>query len=127
MLSSQDYNAIEQICNSSFGRSSTTRSPSVSIKTRLLREDQIEITYTSVVNFATEEGLFDQTRKLEEESVGSVADFIKDLKKKFKESTGSALKVKMISSNPSMELVNLNVFSPMRTSYFRNKCVYEIS
>ena len=51
MLSSQDYNAIEQICNSSFGRSSTTRSPSVSIKTRLLREDQIEITYTSVVNF----------------------------------------------------------------------------
>tara|TARA_Y100000034_G_C6863197_1_gene393124 strand:+ start:542 stop:925 length:384 start_codon:yes stop_codon:yes gene_type:complete len=120
MLSTTDARAIEQSIDVTWGKSSTVKSPSTAIRAKLFNADTLSVVYTTIVNFASEKSLRDQTVQLDEESSKTVKNYITELKKNFKKITGDTLKLKEVSSEPAIELISYNQFSPLRTAYYRN-------
>ena len=68
MLNFEENNVLGQILNDTYGKSSTTVSPTMSIKGSL-QGDILTLKYTTVVNLASERNLRDQVRVCEDESV----------------------------------------------------------
>jgi hypothetical protein len=120
MLSTSEVNVLGQILNDTWGQSTRGdfRTPTMSIRS-LLEGDNLSCTYTTVVHLASERNLRDQVRVFEEESVSLIRDYIKLLKKEFKEYAGRALKVKELNSNDSVELITASPFTPRKTAYYR--------
>jgi hypothetical protein len=76
-------------------------------------------TYTTVVNLASERNLRDQVKVFEDESVKLLKDYIKELKRKFKDYSGRTLKVKDLGTRDSVELITTSPFTPRKTAYYR--------
>ncbi len=130
MLSIQETNVLGQIFDDTWGRSTTNasnRSPTHIVKCRLVGEGQVTVDYTCVVTFASESGLRDQKAVFENESVEATKDAVKRMKSKFKENAGRALKVKELSTNDSIEIINTSPHNPRKTAYYRRKSVLEVA
>ena len=120
MLSIADTRAIEQCIEVTWGRSSTVESPSTAIRASLINVDTLSVAYTTIVNFASEKSLREQTDRLEEESAKTIKNYVSELKKNFKKITGESLRLKFAKSDPVIEMINYNQFSPLRTAYYKN-------
>ena len=120
MLSTSEVNFLGQILNDTWGQSSRGdfRTPTMSIRTTL-QGDNLSCTYTTIVHLASERNLRDQVRVFEEESVGLIKDYIKSIKKEFKDSAGRALKVKELNSSDNVELITASPYTPRKTAYYR--------
>ena len=129
MLSMQEVNVLGQIFDTTWGRSSTARtgSPIHSIKCYLVNDAQICIDYTTVVTFASESSLRDQKAAFENESVQVTRNVVKNTKKQFKDGSGRALKLKELSTDDSIEIINVSPYSPRKTAYYRRKTILEVS
>jgi hypothetical protein len=66
-------------------------------------------------------------RRLAEESIKIISDFVVKAKKAYKESADEALRLKEESSVDSIELIGLNQYSPVKRAYYRRNTVYSIS
>ena len=126
MLSIADSNAIGQICDETFGKSSTTKSSSSSVVAKLENSNTLRIVYTVIVNFASEKSLHDQIVQLDEENAKIVKDYVSNLKKDFKKIMEKRLPLKHVSSEPQIELIAYNQFSELRTAYYRNTSLFEL-
>ena len=126
MLSIADTNAIGQICDETFGKSSTTKSPSSSVVAKIENSDTLKVVYTVIVNFASERSLRDQVEQLDEENAKIVKDYISKLKKDFKKIMDKSLALKHTSSEPQIEMIAYNQFSELRTAYYRNTSLFEL-
>ena len=111
MLSFQEINALGQILNTTWGGTSTSVSPTCSIK------------HTNIVMGINPR---DQVREQERESVEMLKQFVKNLEKSFKESTGKSLKLKEIGSDDSVEMISMSPHNPKRTAYYRRKTSFRI-
>ena len=120
MLSSSEINFLGQILNDTWGQSTRGdfRSPTMSIRTSL-QGDRLSCVYTTIVHLASERNLRDQVKVFEEESVKLINDYIKELKKEFKASSGKAIKLKELSSSDNVELITASPFTPRKTAYYR--------
>ena len=120
MLSSSEINALGQCLNDDWAGSTMGdfRSPVMSIKTSV-SGDVLTCTYTTIVNLASERNLRDQVKVFEDESIKLLKDYVAELKKKFKQSTGRALKVKQLGTRDSVELITASPFTPRKTAYYR--------
>jgi len=140
MLSSEDVNAIGQLINSTFGYSSTGETTykvpaGRSIKSHLSGEsgkDQLIVKFVTIVTInEPERRLLDPknpvAREVERESIALTKDYIDNLKKAYKDGTGKTLKCKEANSTDSIELINYNMFSPVRQVYYRRNTVYDVS
>ena len=117
MLSVEEVNALGNILNSTFGKSGNrgeTRSLTGSIEGNTLI-----LKFLSVVQFASESSLREQTDRIAEESVKLLAEAVTNIKKQFKEATGNTLKVKEDGSSDSVEVVSGSVHSPRKIAYYR--------
>lgn len=121
-----DYNALGQVLDTTWGRSSTPKTASYSVKFTL-HGDQLTASYQAIVNFASEKEMIVMKRTYEEESVAVISEIIKNIKAAYKDMTGQSLSVKEDSSSTSIEIIGFNVHNPKRTAYYRRKTVFEIA
>ena len=126
MLSMRQTDAIGQIINDTWGRSSTPKSASSSLGVKLTGENTLSMTYTTIVTFATESSLHDQRRKLDEESAEVCEKKSKDIKRLFKQATGDTLKLTEMSSDDSLEMIYFNQYSPLRRAYYRRRVLFKM-
>lgn len=121
-----DFNALGQVMDTTWGRSSTPKTASYSVKLTMLGPDRIEASYAAVVNFGTERQMIEMKRHYAEESVSITDAVMKSIKSNYKELTGETLTAKEHASVDSIEIINFNVHNPRRTAYYRRKTVFEI-
>lgn len=123
-----DYNALGQAIDTTWGRSSTPKTASFSVKLSLVGQDKIMVSYAAIVNFGTERQMIEMKRSYASEADSVVSEMINRVKKNYKELSGSTLSAKMVkeSQSDSLEIVNLNVHNAKRTAYFRRKVFFEI-
>jgi hypothetical protein len=127
MLSFEEINVIGQITNSTWGNWSTKRNPGISIKCSLSSAvpdegpDILTLQYTTVVNLTSDSqrSMRDAVAIYEDESIRASNDYLKDMKKDFKEAMGRSLKLKEIDTYDSVELITMSPYSPKRTAYYR--------
>lgn len=125
MLSMQEINILGQILNSTFGASSTTVSPTFSIK-YTMQGDVIVFTYTTICNIVMGINPRDQVREQERASVEILKDYVKNVEKAYKQAAGSALKLKELGSDDSVEMLTMSPHNPKRTAYYRRKTSFKI-
>lgn len=121
-----DYNALGQAIDTTWGRSSTPKTASYSVKLTMLGPDRLLASYAAVVNFGTERQMIDMKRRYSEESESITAEVLKGVKANYKELCGESLSAKELDSTDSLEIINFNVHNPRRTAYYRRKTVFEI-
>lgn len=122
----EKVNILGQILDTTFGRSSTSKSPTFSIKTTM-SGDKITVMYTTIVNLVTDRVMRDQVKEEERVSEKLIGDFMDEVKKEFKARAGSALKVKKGDSTDEIELISMSAYSPKRTAYYRRRAVYTVA
>ncbi len=140
MLSSEDVNAIGQLIDTTFGYSSTGEKTfqvpaGRSITCKLSGEsgeDNLVVKFVTVITLhESERNLLDPknaaAREAERESVKMTKDYVDSLKKSYREAVDKTLKLKETSSTDSIELVNYNIYSPVRKVYYRRNTVYNVS
>ena len=123
-----NINAIGQIIDTTFGRSSTPKCQSYSVKFSMPGYGRLAVSYAAVVNFGSERRMIDVQKNYKEEAESIIAAAIKNIKQHYKELTDETLYVKLIpnSISDSTEIINLNVHNAKRTAYIRRKAIYEI-
>lgn len=121
-----DYNALGQAIDTTWGRSSTPKTASYSVKLTMLGPDRLLASYAVIVNFGTERQMIEMKRRYAEESQTVIAEVLKNVKSNYKQLAESALSTKELESSDSLEIINVNVHNPRRTAYYRRKTVLEI-
>lgn len=121
-----DYNALGQATDTTFGRSSTPKSSSFSVKMSMLGPDRLLVSYAALVNFGTERQMIEMKRLYAEESQSVTDAVLKNVKQNYKELAGASLTAKEISSVDNLEIVGMSPYNPRRTAYYRRKTVYEL-
>jgi len=123
-----DINALGQAIDSTWGRSSTPRTSSYSVKFTFVGSDRLLASYKVVVNFVSEKEMILMKRSCMEESDTVIAKHVEEVKKTYKEISGESLSLKEQkgSSSDSLEIINFNVHNPKRTAYFKRKVMFEI-
>ena len=127
MLSTQEIYSLGQILDINYGTSrlGDYRTPTMSITTKL-QGDKMTCTYTTICHVASERNLRGQVRSFEEESVKLVKEYVKLVKKQFKESASKALKLKEISARDSVELITTSPYTPRKTAYYRRYVTFQV-
>lgn len=127
MLSLEDIRALGEIIDTTWGRSSTGRKPTMSFTAKLTGENTMTIMYKTVSVFANEIDRRSQMSNLEAEGKQAVAKYLKRCQAEFKKETGRALKAEIIKGEPSMEIIQLQSHvSPKRNVYFRYNAWVEL-
>jgi hypothetical protein len=124
-----DLISLGQAIDTSWGRSSTPRTASYSVKMSLLGPDRLLVSYAAIVNFGSERQMIDAKRIYAEEAQAVIANVLKNVKENYKSLSGQTLKAKQIneSDTDSLEMTNVNVHNAKRTAYYRRKAVFEVA
>lgn len=110
--------AFEMTCGTSDGNTS--------IKHKYIGENLI-VTYTTVVHFAEEYSLREQTRRETQRSVDMINDCLTKVKPLYSDLYGKSLKIKEVSSNDNVEIISASAMSPRKIAYYRRHVTYEVS
>jgi Mrp family chromosome partitioning ATPase len=124
MLTSDQVNILGNILNTTFGKSSS-KGGDRSI-TGSLSGDTLVLKFLTIVQFASNQSLRDQTNEIEKESVKILADYVKSIKKDFKEAAGVALKLKDESSSDNVEVIAGSIHAQRKLAYYRRKHIVKI-
>jgi hypothetical protein len=138
MASTIDYNALGQALDTTWGRSSTPKTASYSVKFTLSsklgpmagEEPEAAIltaSYAAVVNFGTEKEMALMSKMYEKESIDIINAVLKNIKSVYSELSGKTLKTKEYATDDSLEIIGFAVHNPKRTAYYRRKTVFEIA
>ena len=126
MLSMRQTDIMGQIVNDTWGKSSTPKSPSSTLKVTMTSDNTLSFLYMTIVTFASEKSLHDQRRKLDGESAEIINKGAADIKKQFKDMAGETIKLKEVSSDDSLEITYFNQFTPLRRAYYRRRAVFQL-
>lgn len=121
-----DANALGQAIDSTWGRTSTPRTSSYSVKF-MITGGLLQVSYAAIVNFASEREMIEMKRRYAHESKSVTDSAIAEVKRVYKDLTGKTLKTKESSASDSVEIISNSFSSPKRTAYFRRKSLFEIS
>ncbi len=121
-----DYNALGQAIDTTWGRSSTPKTASYSVKFTLAG-DVLIASYQAIVNFASEKEMLMMKRMYEDESNDVIQTTLKSVKATYKGISGAVLATKERSTDTSIEIIGFNVHNPKRTAFFRRKAAFEIA
>lgn len=121
-----DYNALGQVIDTTWGRSSTPATAGHSVKFSM-HGDTLTASYAAIVNFGTEKEMVMMKRNYEEESKAVIKATIDNIKANYKNLSGKNLSLKEVGTSDSIEIIGYGVHNPKRTAYYRRKTVYELS
>jgi hypothetical protein len=122
-----DINALGQSIDTTWGRSSTPKTASYSVKFTFAGDNRLLASYKVIINFVSEKQMIEMKRSCVEESEKVIAEHVKSVKEIYKDLTGDSLSLKEENSTDSLEIIGFNVHNPKRTAYFRRKVVFEIA
>ena len=120
-LSTKQINALGQITQKGWGVSSMPNSVTCS-----MHGDILTLKYLTVVHFAADSALRAQVERVNYESIEILTKCVADLKKQFKEATGSSLKLKETSNKDSLEVIAATNLSPRRVAYYRRQVTLQV-
>lgn len=128
-MTNVDLNALGQAIDTTWGRSSTPKTASYSVKLSFLDSDRLLVSYAAIVNFGTERQMIEMKRAYSSEADSVVNEVVRRVREIYKDLTGSTLTMKAISdaSSDSLEIINLNVHNARRTAYYRRKAIFRFS
>lgn len=122
-----NLNALGQSIDSTWGRSSTPKTASYSVKFTIMGDNKLQASYQVITNFVSEKEMILMKRTCKEESDSVIKAHVDAVKNSYKELSGNTLKTKEIDSTDSLEIISFNVHNPKRTAYFRRKVIFEIA
>jgi hypothetical protein len=122
-----NLHALGEAIDTTWGRSSQPIPNGFSVKMTLSGQNQLNVTYQTVVNFASEREMLRVKLFEAEQATKNVKAVLDNVKKNYKESSGNSLRLKEISSSESVEIIGMNVHNPKRTALYRKKCIFEIA
>ena len=127
MLTPEEINYLGQITNNTWGYPGGMNKnvPTAAINMSLQGNKMLS-TYTTIVNLMNDINLRDQSKKFEEESIGIIKEYIKELKGGFKSDSGRPLKCKEVDTKDSIEIITVSPYSPKRTAYYRRFTTFEV-
>lgn len=120
-----DHIALGQALDTTWGRSSTPKTSSCSVKFSLSGNILIA-KYVAIVNFGTERDMIMMKRAYSEESIAHVQNSVSAVKKTYKDICGKSLKLTETFTDESVEIIGFGVHNPKRTAYFRRVTHYEV-
>ena len=126
MLNNHEINCLGNIINTTWGKSSLNSTDRYSV-TCQLKDDVLSLQFQSIVHFASDSSLHEQTRRLANESHDVLGKAMGNLKSKFKEASGTTLSVKEHSNRDDVELISSTVNSPRKVAYYRRRINFFIS
>lgn len=126
MLSYDDFQALTQVTDTTWGKASTDAAPTMSVKMTFTTDHTAIVKYLTVITYQGQLTVADEQKEYAiAEQV--IKTYLKDVKKAFKELTGRAVKLKVVNIESIVEMIDLNTFSPLatvRTAYYR--CLGEV-
>jgi hypothetical protein len=125
MLSYEDINALGNVIDTTFGRSSSYSGQS-SVKCSLAG-DVLTVNYVCVVTLVSEIPARDQVSTHKSAAQKIVNEYMKKIKSEFKDISGHALKTKEISSGDSIEILNASPYVLKRNAYYRFNATFSVS
>jgi hypothetical protein len=120
-----DYIALGQAIDTTWGRSSTPRTSSYSVKFSL-SGNILTAKYMAIVNFGTEREMIMMKRAYSEESIAHMSNVVSIVKSTYKEICGKSLRLTDMFSDETVEIIGFGVHNPKRTAYFRRVTQYEV-
>ena len=115
MLGFKEVNILGNILDFTVGRGGDGK---VGISNSL-QGDVLTLKYSTIVHFASENSMYEQVRKLDEESIQVLSNTITNLKKQFKLEAGTSLKIEELSNKSDLELIQATSNSPRKIAYYR--------
>ena len=129
-LEVQDVNTLGDIINSTFGRTSTPRSTNtLSITCKILNENTLLITFTTIMTFYNNSQMQAQKNKMNDESKRIINQYIKELKTQFKERAGKTIKLEPKGEGETtLEIYNVQShINTKKDAFYRHKVFVEFS
>jgi len=123
----QDYNTLSTVINDTFGQTYEAQPGYMKCSVQIVGEDKMQMTSMSVVNLLTRSNMQVAAKDSESELQKLTNECLKRIKKDFKTMAGRALKTKKVSSDTSVELINMNIYSDKGTALVRQVHIFEIS
>lgn len=123
-----DIDALGQATDQTFGRSSTTKCPTWSVKGKLVGQDVLQVDYMCVVTYAGSVVSREVMKKYDDESESVIADAIKAIKAEYKRVCDKKLTTKRETrqTDESIEPVSMNVHSPITRAFYRKRAVFSV-
>ena len=122
----QDYNTLGSIMDDTFGKSIDSNGAFKCVG-KITKENKLTVTVMVVVDLLNRSEMQAEAKKSEDQLNKLCKEFIKRVKKEFKSQAGRALKTKQVSSDTSVELINMSGYSPKGTSLVRQVHVFDIN
>jgi hypothetical protein len=119
--------ALGQAIDSTWGRSSTPKTASYSVKISFAGAGRLLVSYQAVVNFVTEKEMILMKRAYAQEAASVVKATLDAVKSDYKSMTDQGLKFSEVSASDSLEIIGYGVHNPKRTAYFRRKSIVEFA
>tara|TARA_Y100000310_G_scaffold343325_1_gene450424 strand:+ start:2309 stop:2692 length:384 start_codon:yes stop_codon:yes gene_type:complete len=120
-----EINLLGQAINDTWGKSSTTKSHTMSTKATLAGSD-LTVKYMVVINLGSVQEAEQAKQKNKEDGFKVIDQYITELKKNFKELSGdSTLKLKQKNDNDSLEIISMSPHNPRKTAYYRLNVVFD--
>ena len=123
MLSFDQVNTLGNILNTTWGRGI---SETFSCKGEM-SGDNLMITYSTIIYYATSDGLNAQASQIMEESNARINDLLKKVKSEYKDDLGETLTLKELSNNDSYELTQASSLNPRKVAVYRRKVVLQVA
>lgn len=123
-----EYNILGNIIDTTWGVGSTNhpRGASMSIKGHLLGENQLVLSFTSVVSFGEPHERKRELDRASKDSASILEGCIQRIKSQFKDKAGRTLKTENASDDEDWELISLGQYSGRRDAYYRRKIVLRL-
>jgi len=119
MISKDELNQLGDVVNYTWGKSSGDGTRSLTCN---LEGDVMNIKFQTVVHFASEHSLRQQVDRLVDESIQLISSKVAHTKTRYKEVSGSTLKLEEEVNMDDIELVSMSVHNPRRIAIYRRTC-----
>lgn len=124
-----DYNALGQALDTTWGRTSTPLTSTMSVKVSIANNQTIKVDFVTIVNFMNHKELNSLKTRYGAEADAAIKATLNDIRKTYKTLTGESItfaeqKNQVIFDD--IEVINLGVHNPKRTAYYRRKIYFDI-
>jgi hypothetical protein len=122
-----DYNALGQILDSTWGKSSTPQTASYSVKFSFTG-NMLAATFICIMNFASSAEANMVKKTTSEDADELVKRYTVSLKEKYKKITGQTLTLKEVDASDSVEMIGGGYHhTSKRTAYYRKTFRFDMS
>ena len=125
-LTFEEINALGQVLDTTWGKSSTPKFATHSFKSKIMGEDKIMVTYVTVVSFHSKIAQHVAMQEFEADAKKLTKAYLDDAKKAYKEELGKSISFKVESASSSVEMVGMSAYNANKTAYFRLNTIVSV-